>query len=614
MKLSARIPRDAPSQFIRATAKGITEIDSLPPRFGDCSELFISENSISRIDRIDQFRWLSRLMIEYNLISYVEHLLPLGSLANLVELRLEGNPVCKWPLWDIFTINICLKLKLLNGKPVIRGKNQYLLELEQRILESMYSLQIAKDVAGAMASVKNPTPQKIAKIISDAMKKLPRTEFINSIRMRSGMTDPSSYMDHLVELAKSKAKSCDGVFPAGSGRITTLLSQMADASDDIEAFVKAAESLSACALGSVGVNDKSGVLNALSGLIDDAEMKRLRAATECQPSPQVGKPKLPFLNLQQMNEPSQEVYSPGLAVQAFPKQSQFERAYEPVLEIQDGTSFEKAPEECDVPKPSEEELKQFQEQQEKKNDEEEAGAFDGLVQQEMTEEALSQRYYDSEYFSENSGEGSSPRRRRRRLSSWMSGTSGSDASPSSARSRRDRRDRRKSLHENWKAEVVREFASRPNGFLVWKFFKVWTLRQKQRINSRMRRKMLASSVSGMIPRVQLPTSNGGISTMQSFAGIPRLQSVGELPPMNQGMLPMTDSAGRLPGLRGSGSFFFSARDRRAFPVPVIPAERKDMYNQQMKQFVENPIGNILGEPLKRAVSARARSRSDLSDG
>ena len=604
MKLSARIPRGSSPQSIRATAKGITEIDLVPPRFSDCSELFISENSISKIDKIEQFRWLSRLMIEYNLIRYVDDLLPLGTLANLVELRIEGNPVCRWPLWDIFTISICLKLRLLNGKLVVRDKRQHLLEFERKILDAMYYLQISKDVAAKLKGKPPPTPEELAQIVADAMAKRPKQDFIEHIRAHSGAADADSYFDYLTNLAKRKGRNFKEWWPGDASKFQAAFAQLNEAGDDLEAFVKAVGSLATLAFEGVGVDNASGVKEMIADALGEAEGQSFLEFVCANPAARrTSKPKLPFLNLQQMqSKPSK--YSPKLSIHGCPKQGEFEHGYAPSLEIHKNVSFEMFGDEAGNG-PGKKELNQFHSQK-SSDDEDQASKFDQLVQQTHAEEAVSQKYDESEYFSETSNEKSA--RKRRRISSWMEGTSGSETTPpSSARSRRDRRDRRQSLHDNMKLEQIREFASRPSGFLVWKFFKVWTLRHKQRINTRMRRKMLSSTVSGMIARMQPPK----ISLMLSSGSIPQIESTGKLQILeSSNPIPGSENRSRL---HGSASFLLSARERKAFPIPILPSGTKDRYNQQLKQLVGNPIGNILvDQPLKRVASTRNRSRSDLS--
>ena len=130
MKLSKKIANFTQTHTIRATAQSIKIIDLVPSKFVNCSELFLSHNSIKTLGKIDQFHLVSRLMLEFNDICYIEDLVPLGRLPNLTELRLDGNPVCNLIFWDLHTIDMCKSLKLLNGKVDRRTDVKHFLFIE----------------------------------------------------------------------------------------------------------------------------------------------------------------------------------------------------------------------------------------------------------------------------------------------------------------------------------------------------------------------------------------------------------------------------------------------------------------------------------------------------
>lgn len=103
---------------LRATGAGITEIDVLSPQQTDALSLYVSHNQISKLDKIIQFKSLERLLIEYNQITYLEDLYPLAELPKLKELRMDGNPVCRQPLFAMYALYLIPTLESLNGKKV----------------------------------------------------------------------------------------------------------------------------------------------------------------------------------------------------------------------------------------------------------------------------------------------------------------------------------------------------------------------------------------------------------------------------------------------------------------------------------------------------------------
>jgi hypothetical protein len=101
---------------LRATGAGISEIDLVSPDRAGALDLFVSQNEIEHLRNVTQFRSLQRLMIAYNRISRIEDLFPLIELQNLKELNLEGNPVCRLPLFDMHVFYMLPKLQILNGR------------------------------------------------------------------------------------------------------------------------------------------------------------------------------------------------------------------------------------------------------------------------------------------------------------------------------------------------------------------------------------------------------------------------------------------------------------------------------------------------------------------
>lgn len=124
MKLSTILQKKAPGTTVRATAQLIECIDSVDGNFQNCTDLFLSNNLIKDISKIVQFYNLSRLMIEFNQITRTNDLQPLKKLARLTELKILGNPICNYPLYESYLIYWCKRLTSLNGKQVNREQEK----------------------------------------------------------------------------------------------------------------------------------------------------------------------------------------------------------------------------------------------------------------------------------------------------------------------------------------------------------------------------------------------------------------------------------------------------------------------------------------------------------
>ena len=197
MRLSQLIIKKKQSYIIRETAQGIQKIDLVPGKFLNCTELYLSHNSISTIEKIHQFHNVSKLMLEYNKIENIMDLAPLGKLPHLVELRLNGNPVCKQVMWDVYTIDLCKALKLLNGKPVERDKKNYkwCMNYESRMVESLYHSNIAYSL---LKKLKNSIgSQNKASLIQEEYSHSSKDQYINKIRSEAPSKDKNSYMHFL---------------------------------------------------------------------------------------------------------------------------------------------------------------------------------------------------------------------------------------------------------------------------------------------------------------------------------------------------------------------------------------------------------------------------------
>ena len=549
MTLSSHVTRDTSSLSPRFTAKNVHKLDMLPARFTTCSELFLSHNDISTIELIEQFRLLKRLMIEHNKIVYMQDLKPLGKLMNLEELRLEGNPICRWPLWDIFVINLCRNLKLLNGKRIKRHKDVSILTVEQRILNALYFLELANRIASGVNSLPKKTPQAVAKMIANEMSKLGKKEFQGQIRINSPTRDPDEYIEYLQKRVKKYSNLGSMLPPETASKYKTLFEQVLKCGDDVDLFAEAARMLAACSLQGIGLQSNDKITTALRQITgNDALKDGLELASVQSRNLFYQKPKLPVLNLQP------DVYAPKLKIEECTEQETFERDYEPVLETIESFEFETKSRKDYHRKLTDEEVKQFHDNAGSSDEEDGKKGlnFDKLLKQEIME-SESARLADSDYLSDGSFEQERKHGRREARDPYgaftMSDTSTSP--PSSARSRHDRRERRKNIQESISSARIQELSSQPNSLVIVKFFKMWQNNYKQKLNKRTRRNFLMGSLSGSLP-------------------------------------PLSEEAP------------LSARDRRPVPIPMLPN------HGGMKFFMGDPIGSMLSD------SPRRRTRSNSS--
>ena len=199
IKLSSQITNNSDSVIIRATSRKITDIDLVPSYYQSSTSVYLSYNFISSLKNIIQFHHLSKLMIEYNRIKYIEDLEPLAYLQYLLELKLEGNPVCRIPLWDLHTINLCEKLYLLNGKIVKRVDYSKIISNEKQLLHSIFFVHVATNIAKKLSKLDlhSVDDKKRAEIIRNELKSNNKEVFFNKIRSSSPSAEYEPYINHL---------------------------------------------------------------------------------------------------------------------------------------------------------------------------------------------------------------------------------------------------------------------------------------------------------------------------------------------------------------------------------------------------------------------------------
>lgn len=86
----------------------LTDIDILPEKLSDLVRtLYLSNNSLTTLRNVQQFKHLTTLSLANNSIRYLHALYPLSNLPFLEKVSLEGNVVTHMPYYRQFLIGIC---------------------------------------------------------------------------------------------------------------------------------------------------------------------------------------------------------------------------------------------------------------------------------------------------------------------------------------------------------------------------------------------------------------------------------------------------------------------------------------------------------------------------
>lgn len=253
MKLSQALNGIQPSFCLRLPAQGIEELDCAPMKYSESTQIFLSHNSISTIENIEQFHFVTRLMLEFNYIRYIEDLQPLSTLPNLVELRLEGNPVCNLIFWDLHTIKHCSILRLLNGKPVNRDRIHEI-ETEDQLLSSIYFTRLSQNIERLLKRKKKISPHEKYLFIQKQIEKYPKKEFCHKIRSKVPRRRRKDYLHYLKETLLTKCEEAK----AESLELQEMLQQMKEATD-MEEFAANAQNYAGQSLRNIGLNTDTQV-------------------------------------------------------------------------------------------------------------------------------------------------------------------------------------------------------------------------------------------------------------------------------------------------------------------------------------------------------------------
>lgn len=187
---------------LRATGMGITEIDILTAHQAEALSLFVSQNSIEHIPNIGQFHELQRLMIAFNKIRLIEDLLPLGNVPTLRELNLEGNPVCRLPLFVYHILHLLPRLDKLNGKDVSSYKaSRYSREQIEEMIrceaELLRNIALCEVVLEALRKYPKNSIPSVTGLFQEMMTPVELIQFYDGIRRKAINFPPGKYFKYL---------------------------------------------------------------------------------------------------------------------------------------------------------------------------------------------------------------------------------------------------------------------------------------------------------------------------------------------------------------------------------------------------------------------------------
>jgi hypothetical protein len=109
-------PFDNSGLKLSLVGNNISEIDKVPGTLlQKVQTLYLSNNSISSLNGIEQFTNLRSLSVTNNLIRYLSHLRALTLNEQLERVSLEGNIVTGMPFYRQYVIGLCPHLVMLDG-------------------------------------------------------------------------------------------------------------------------------------------------------------------------------------------------------------------------------------------------------------------------------------------------------------------------------------------------------------------------------------------------------------------------------------------------------------------------------------------------------------------
>ncbi|CEM36175.1 unnamed protein product [Vitrella brassicaformis CCMP3155] len=126
MKLSEALERCAACTPEKIALNGcdISVIDPVPLSFTNCTRLQLSQNQISSLQGLSQFRSLKKLALSHNLITDARQLDCIPNRLKLEYISLIGNPIANFPDYKLRILTLFPSLKELDGFTVTNEERE----------------------------------------------------------------------------------------------------------------------------------------------------------------------------------------------------------------------------------------------------------------------------------------------------------------------------------------------------------------------------------------------------------------------------------------------------------------------------------------------------------
>lgn len=204
--LSSKLLSQQSNGVLRATGNSVDTIDVVDKKYRSSIALYVSYNCIRNLSNIQQFKNLEKLYIEFNQIQSIADIEPLSMLENLKEIRINGNPICNLPMYDIHICDLCKSIDLIDGKNLLKiYKNKRTVDELFEWIEIEKSILVAKYVVYCASQFKN-NKRKFR-----PLKYEDREEYFQSVRLTGNHNFPLKYLQNLKSETISELKKFLGI-------------------------------------------------------------------------------------------------------------------------------------------------------------------------------------------------------------------------------------------------------------------------------------------------------------------------------------------------------------------------------------------------------------------
>lgn len=252
--LSSFLQHSTASQ-INATAKAVTEIDILPNEFANVHTVRLSNNRITNLTNIEQFRSIQSLYLDANLIRHVEALNPLRNCRTLEHIYLQHNPVEHIPMFHARLLMLVPSLKTIDNQPVSKYVGNRVLLQKQFVLIELESFIISSYIACshvcAILEIVLTNRYFTVSIAKAIYKRLDESDITCTLREVCRVGDPLQYILQLKDaLIFMNSKTFNNAkrmtFHVNLLREHKMIIELMDETSDVEKLLKLVKRLKVC--------------------------------------------------------------------------------------------------------------------------------------------------------------------------------------------------------------------------------------------------------------------------------------------------------------------------------------------------------------------------------